>query len=120
MFGNPLSPLAINPFCCPVPPNSNLPSQSIGNFLVAVFITPKNFSPICIKASAVATDAKYESALVLPWANSGRLVRADSYFVSVATADALMQIGLKFFGVIMTATRKFPMDWLDRFEFGGP
>jgi hypothetical protein len=57
--------------------------------------------------------------LVLPWANSGRLVCADSYFASVATADALMQIGLKFIGVIKTATRKFPMDWLGRFEFGG-
>jgi hypothetical protein len=30
-----------------------------------------------------------------------------------------MQIGLKFIGVIKTATRKFPVDWLGRFEFGG-
>lgn len=38
--------------------------------------------------------------LVLPWAKTGRLVCADSYFASVATAEALLRIGLKFIGVI--------------------
>jgi Transposase IS4 len=71
-------------------------------------------------ASAGLTHGgKVLKELVLPWASSGRLVCADSYFASVATADALLHIGLKFIGVIKTATKKYPMDWLGRYEFGG-
>ncbi len=47
--------------------------------------------------------------LVLPWAATGRIVCADSYFASVETAEALLDIGLKFIDVVKTATRKFPM-----------
>ena len=53
---------------------------------------------------------KVLKGLVLPWANSGRLVCADSCFASVATAESLLEIGLKFIGVIKTATRKYPME----------
>jgi Transposase IS4 len=56
--------------------------------------------------------------LVLPWANTGRLVCADSYFASVATAEALLRTGLKFFGVIKNATRKFPMPFLGNYLLG--
>ena len=46
--------------------------------------------------------------LVLPWANTDRIVCADSYFESVPDAEELWSHGLCFVGVIKTATRKFP------------
>lgn len=54
--------------------------------------------------------------LVLPWANSQRGVCADSYFASVTSAEEMMQIGLRFIGVVKTATRKYPMGYLTRVE----
>ena len=50
--------------------------------------------------------------LVKPWWRSGRVVCADSYFASVPAAKVLHDNGLKFIGVIKTATRQFPMQWL--------
>jgi Transposase IS4 len=47
--------------------------------------------------------------LVLPWARTGRLVVADSYFASVATAEELYRLVLRFTGVVKIATRRFPM-----------
>jgi hypothetical protein len=50
---------------------------------------------------------------VLPWANSGRLVVGDSYFASVKTAIHLHKVlGLRFIGVVKTATRGYPMEYL--------
>ena len=46
--------------------------------------------------------------LVLPWANSDRVVCTDSYFASVGAAEELKRIGLRFIGVIKTATRQYP------------
>ncbi len=54
--------------------------------------------------------------LVLPWSNTNRVVCADSYFASVTTAEELHKIGLRFIGVVKTATRKFPMACLSRKE----
>lgn len=54
--------------------------------------------------------------LVEPWARSDRIVCADSYFASVSTANELRSIGLRFIGVVKTATRKFPMAWLSQQE----
>ena len=50
--------------------------------------------------------------LVLPLAQSGRGVCADSYFASVTTAEILMGLELRFVGVVKTATKKFPMTYL--------
>ena len=50
--------------------------------------------------------------LTLPWANTRRGVCADSYFASVTSAEELMKIGLRFIGVVKTATKKFPMSYL--------
>ena len=47
--------------------------------------------------------------LVGPWAESGRIVIADSYFASVEAARELFKIGLRFIGVVKTATKRFPM-----------
>lgn len=38
--------------------------------------------------------------LVLPWARSGRIVAADSYFASVSAAEELFRCGLRFIGVL--------------------
>ena len=47
--------------------------------------------------------------LVRPWLRTDRLVCADSYFASVQTAKELLRVGLRFIGVVKTATRMFPM-----------
>ena len=44
--------------------------------------------------------------LCLPWANTRRGVCADSYFASVSSAEKLMKIGLRFIGIVKTATKK--------------
>ena len=54
--------------------------------------------------------------LVRPWANTNRLVCGDSYFASVGAALSLMNIGLRFIGVVKTATKKFPMKYLSEIE----
>jgi hypothetical protein len=46
--------------------------------------------------------------LVKPWSHSQRLVRGDSYFASVHTAEMLMLIGLWFIGVLKTAREDSP------------
>ena len=51
-------------------------------------------------------------SLVSPWQGSGRIVVADRYFASVEAANALYKMGLKFIGVVKTATRHFPMSYL--------
>ena len=48
----------------------------------------------------------------MPWANTDKLVVGDSYFASVTTAIELKKIGLRFIGVVKTATRQFPMAYL--------
>jgi Transposase IS4 len=54
--------------------------------------------------------------LVLPWAHSDRVVCADSYFASVATAEELLRLGLRFIGVVKTATTRYPMKSLSGLE----
>ena len=54
--------------------------------------------------------------LVQPWFNSNRTVCADSYFASVSTALELGKLGLRFIGVIKTATKKFPQSYLSSIE----
>jgi Transposase IS4 len=50
------------------------------------------------------------SQLVSPLFHSNRLVCADSYFSSVAAAEELKRNGLRYIGVVKTATKKFPME----------
>jgi Transposase IS4 len=51
-------------------------------------------------------------------ARTGRIVAADSYFASVESAEGLHKAGLRFIGVVQTATRRYPMFELSRIEFG--
>ena len=54
--------------------------------------------------------------LVEPWSGSGRIICADSYFASVTAAERLLEMDLKFIGVIKTATKKFHMTYLSSRE----
>jgi hypothetical protein len=57
--------------------------------------------------------------LVSPWARTGRVIAADSYFASVEAARELFKMGLRFVGVVKTATKQYPMDALSRVQFTG-
>ena len=54
--------------------------------------------------------------LVRPWIRSQRIVCADSYFASVAAALDMKRLGLRFIGVVKTATSRYPVEWLSRKE----
>jgi len=47
--------------------------------------------------------------LVAPWADTERMVWADSYFASETAARQLLGMGLHFIGVVKTATRGYPI-----------
>ena len=47
--------------------------------------------------------------LILPWVNTNTLVCANSYFASITEAELIYLNGLKFIGVVKTATSKYPM-----------
>lgn len=63
------------------------------------------------------TDVKY--SLVRPWIGSNRYVCGDSFFATVETAEALLQNGLRFTGVVKTSTIRFPMKYLSSIEITG-
>ena len=53
--------------------------------------------------------------LLAPWYHSDRVVCADSYFASKQSADEQMRMGLRFIGVVKTATKKYPMGYLSKY-----
>ena len=55
--------------------------------------------------------------LVQPWFNTNRIVCADSYFAAVSTATEMCRLGLGFIGVVKSATKRFPMQYLSELEF---
>ena len=54
--------------------------------------------------------------LVEPWFNSDRHVCADSWFASVLTTVKLWDVGMRFTGVVKTATRLYPLPYLSSLE----
>lgn len=54
--------------------------------------------------------------LVEPWVNTNCVVGGDWYFASVQAAIRLFQIGLRFIGVVKTASAGYPMAHLSRKE----
>ena len=54
--------------------------------------------------------------LVLPWANSEQGVFADSYFASVSSAEEMMRVGIRYIGVVKTATKKSHMAYISSIE----
>ena len=69
--------------------------------------------------NGVTHGASVLMELVLPWLNTHRIVCADSYFESVTAAELIYLNGLKFIGVVKTATRKYPMAHLASQELEG-
>jgi Transposase IS4 len=51
--------------------------------------------------------------LIKPWIGSNRCVCADSYFASVGGALELLKHRFRFIGPVKTATRKFPLQYLN-------
>ena len=54
--------------------------------------------------------------LVEPWVRTDRCICADSYFTSVNAVTVMRTMGLRFIGVVKTATKKFPMSYLSNLE----
>ena len=88
-------------------------------------------SGIMIQLKIVKTTAKEERGevedginhgtkvladLVKPWAHTSRIVCADSYFSSKQSSDYLQKMGLRFIGVVKTATKGYPMGYLSKIE----
>jgi Transposase IS4 len=57
--------------------------------------------------------------LTRPWHFSGRVACGDSYFASVAAANALLLVGMRFSGVVKTASRKYPKAYLSGLDLLG-
>jgi Transposase IS4 len=57
--------------------------------------------------------------LVRHWANTDRVVVADSYFALVQTVLRLKEIGLRFIGTVKTVHKGFPLQYLSRVELDG-
>jgi Transposase IS4 len=55
---------------------------------------------------------KVMMVLLDKWPLRGRIVCADSYFASVQATVELYKIGWRFIGVVKTATKQFPMEFL--------
>jgi hypothetical protein len=55
-------------------------------------------------------------SLVLPWTRADRIVCADLYFALVRALQELKRIGLRFIGVVKTATPQFPQSFLSHLE----
>ena len=66
-------------------------------------------------ASAV-TETNVLKFLVEPWVRTDRCVCADSYFASVNAVTVMRMMGLRFIGVVKTATKKFTMTYLSNLE----
>ena len=65
---------------------------------------------------ALNNGTKLVLKLTMPWWRTDRVVCADSYFASVQTAKELLKKGLRFVGVVKTATSEYPMAHLQSQE----
>ena len=61
-------------------------------------------------------ETKVLKVLVLLWTHSGRVVVTDFYFASVPCALEMRAIGLRFIGVIKTATKQYPKQFSSNIE----
>jgi hypothetical protein len=68
------------------------------------------------QTEGVLHGVKIMKELLLPWANSGRLICADSYYASTRAAIELYEMGLRFIGIVKQATRGYPMSTLSNME----
>jgi Transposase IS4 len=54
--------------------------------------------------------------LIQPWQISDRVVCTDSYFASVQAPKELLRVGMKFIGVMKTATKEYPLAHVQSIE----
>ena len=73
----------------------------------------KKFTGPGVNASTATT-----LCLVEPWAGKGRLIIGNSWFASVQTAVALAKCGCFFTGMVKTAHREFPAQFIQKIAFG--
>jgi Transposase IS4 len=73
-------------------------------------------SPQLESSESIPHSAAILRELVLPWIHTDRIVCADSYFASVPAAKLMSCNGMRFIGVVKTATRNFPMRYLASVE----
>ena len=52
------------------------------------------------------------ASAIRAWSGSGGIACADSFFASVTAAERLLEMDLKFIGVIKNATRRYPIKFL--------
>ena len=52
--------------------------------------------------------------LAAPWKGKERIICANCHFASVDAAKTLLQMNLRFTGVVKTATSRFPIGYLNR------
>ena len=75
-------------------------------------VAADNPQQVQLEGQAVPHTAAILWKLILPWTPTNRIVCADSYFASVPAAKLLSRHGLQFIGVVKTATRNYPMTYL--------
>jgi Transposase IS4 len=66
--------------------------------------------------ASILHGVKVLKELVQPWMFTDRLVVGDSYFASVTAAQELLRHKMRFIGVVKTATKRFPMQYLGNME----
>ena len=78
--------------------------------------TEEEANSIAVDSNGSLHGANVLYSLICPWTNTDRIVCADSYFASVQAAERLKRVGLRFIGVVKTATKRFPMKYLSEIE----
>jgi hypothetical protein len=62
-----------------------------------------------IEDTEIGHGTAFLSRLVQTWACTGRILCAEFCFASVEAAEVMGGMGLKFIGVVKTATKRYPM-----------
>lgn len=79
-----------------------------GGFMVGIEFAKSEASRVLESESTIRNHGtRVLMKLAEPWSGSGRHVCADSYFASVDRATILYRNGLRFSGVVKTATEQF-------------
>lgn len=80
--------------------------------LMIEHVTPAEETTNTLFENETSHGAAVTLRLVEPWFHSDRVVCADSYFASVVSANAPFKKGLRFTGVVKTATKCYLLNYL--------
>ena len=69
-------------------------------------------SLLCIQGSLTYQQGLHTLRICEPWHGTGRILVADSAFASVTTAIECKKCGLFFTGILKTASREYPKEYL--------